>query len=65
MVWRRSYDVPPPPLAPGGPYDFSHDRRYAGVTVPATESLKSTLERVRPYWDGRDRAGAWRTANGC
>src|SRR5580704_17963587 len=50
--WRRSYDIPPPPLAPGGPYDFAHDRRYAGVAVPATETLKSTLERVRPYWEG-------------
>jgi 2,3-bisphosphoglycerate-dependent phosphoglycerate mutase len=50
-VWRRSYDIPPPPLAPGGPYDFSRDRRYAGVAVPDTETLKSTLERVRPYWD--------------
>jgi 2,3-bisphosphoglycerate-dependent phosphoglycerate mutase len=49
-VWRRSYDVPPPPLAPGGPYDLSGDRRYKGVTVPATESLKLTLERVLPYW---------------
>jgi 2,3-bisphosphoglycerate-dependent phosphoglycerate mutase len=52
MAWRRSYDIQPPPLAPGGPYDFAHDRRYAGVDVPATETLKSTLERVRPYWDG-------------
>ena len=34
-----------------GPYDLSHDRRYAGVETPATESLKSTLDRVRPYWD--------------
>jgi 2,3-bisphosphoglycerate-dependent phosphoglycerate mutase len=49
-VWRRSYDTPPPPLAAGGPYDLSRDRRYAGVTVPATESLKLTLERVLPYW---------------
>src|SRR5215475_778320 len=49
-VWRRSYDVPPPPLAPGGEYDFSSDRRYAGVKdLPWTESLKSTLERVLPY----------------
>ncbi len=52
MAWRRSYDIAPPSLAPGGPYDLSHDRRYAGVTVPATETLKSTLERVRPYWEG-------------
>jgi 2,3-bisphosphoglycerate-dependent phosphoglycerate mutase len=50
-VWRRSYDVPPPPLAPGGEFDFSRDRRYAGMTPPATESLKTTLERVRPYWE--------------
>ena len=51
-VWRRSYDVPPPPLAPGGAYDFTKDRRYAGVfPLPATESLKTTLERVLPYWD--------------
>ncbi len=49
-VWRRSYDVPPPPSQVGGPFDLSGDRRYAGVTVPATESLKTTLERVEPYW---------------
>jgi 2,3-bisphosphoglycerate-dependent phosphoglycerate mutase len=49
-IWRRSYDIPPPPLAPGGEFDFSCDRRYAGIEPPATESLKSTLERVRPYW---------------
>jgi 2,3-bisphosphoglycerate-dependent phosphoglycerate mutase len=52
MIWRRSYDIAPPPLAPGGRFDFSRDRRYAGVDVPATETLKSTLARVRPYWDG-------------
>jgi 2,3-bisphosphoglycerate-dependent phosphoglycerate mutase len=52
MAWRRSYDVPPPPLAPGGEFDLSHDRRYAGIKVPPTETLKSTLERVRPCWDG-------------
>jgi 2,3-bisphosphoglycerate-dependent phosphoglycerate mutase len=49
-IWRRSYDVPPPPLEPGGEHDFSRDRRYAGITPPATESLKTTLERVMPYW---------------
>ena len=52
-IWRRSYDTPPPPLAPGGPYDLSNDRRYAGIAVPATESLKTTLQRVQPYWEGR------------
>jgi 2,3-bisphosphoglycerate-dependent phosphoglycerate mutase len=49
-VWRRSYDVPPPPLAPGGPHDFSKDRRYAGLAIPDTESLATTLDRVMPYW---------------
>ena len=49
-VWRRSYDVPPPPLAPGGEFDFAKDRRYAGAVLPDTESLKTTLERVEPYW---------------
>ena len=50
-VWRRSYDVPPPPLAPGGEFDFAKDRRYAGAALPDTESLKTTLERVQPYWE--------------
>ncbi|MES1201520.1 MAG: 2,3-diphosphoglycerate-dependent phosphoglycerate mutase, partial [Pseudomonadota bacterium] len=50
-IWRRSYDVPPPQLEPGGQYDFSKDRRYAGVTLPLTESLKTTLERTLPYWN--------------
>ncbi|HEX5379244.1 MAG TPA: 2,3-diphosphoglycerate-dependent phosphoglycerate mutase [Phenylobacterium sp.] len=49
-IWRRSYDIPPPPLAPGGEFDFTKDRRYAGATLPDTESLKTTLERVEPYW---------------
>jgi 2,3-bisphosphoglycerate-dependent phosphoglycerate mutase len=51
-IWRRSYDTPPPPLEPGGQYDFAADRRYAGITPPASESLKTTLERVLPYWTG-------------
>ena len=50
-VWRRSYDVPPPPLAPGGEYDFAADSRSAGQALPDTESLKTTLDRVEPYWD--------------
>jgi 2,3-bisphosphoglycerate-dependent phosphoglycerate mutase len=50
-IWRRSYDTPPPPLEAGGEFDLSKDRRYAGVQVPATESLKLTLERVLPYWN--------------
>jgi 2,3-bisphosphoglycerate-dependent phosphoglycerate mutase len=51
QVWRRSYDIPPPPLAAGSEYDFSKDRRYAGAKLPDTESLKTTLERVQPYWE--------------
>jgi 2,3-bisphosphoglycerate-dependent phosphoglycerate mutase len=50
-IWRRSFDVPPPPLDPGSEYDVARDRRYAGVDVPDTESLKDTIERVLPYWD--------------
>jgi 2,3-bisphosphoglycerate-dependent phosphoglycerate mutase len=52
-VWRRSYDVPPPPLAPGGEFDFASDRRYAGAVLPTTESLATTLERVQPYWQAQ------------
>ena len=50
-IWRRSYDIPPPPLAPGGEWDFAGDARYAGQVIPDTESLKTTLDRVLPYWD--------------
>ena len=53
QVWRRSFDVPPPPLTPGGPYDLSGDRRYAGIAVPDAESLKDTIARVLPYWEAR------------
>ena len=47
-IWRRSYDIPPPPLAPGGAYDFRADRRYRGIDIPDTESLKTTLARTLP-----------------
>jgi 2,3-bisphosphoglycerate-dependent phosphoglycerate mutase len=50
-VWRRSYDTPPPPLPADSPFDFSKDRRYAGAKLPDTESLKTTLDRVQPYWE--------------
>ena len=50
-IWRRSFDVPPPELEAGGPYDRASDPRYAGIAVPATESLKLTIERVLPYWE--------------
>lgn len=51
-IWRRSYDVPPPPLEAGSAYDFKGDRRYAGADLPDTESLKTTLDRVMPFWTG-------------
>jgi 2,3-bisphosphoglycerate-dependent phosphoglycerate mutase len=50
-VWRRSYDIPPPPLEPGSEWDFAGDPRYAGKAIPDTESLKTTLDRVLPYWN--------------
>ncbi len=49
-VWRRSFDVPPPDMEPGTEFDLSRDPRYRGITVPRTESLKTTLARVLPYW---------------
>ena len=55
-LWRRSYDIPPPPLAADDPRHPRFDPRYAGLAppeLPATESLKDTLARVLPYWDGR------------
>jgi len=52
-VWRRSFDIPPPALEPGGEFDLTNDLRYAGVTIPATESLKDTIARVLPYWEER------------
>jgi len=51
-VWRRSYDTPPPPLEEDDERHPRFERRYAGIAdLPATESLKTTLERVVPYWD--------------
>ncbi len=50
-IWRRSFDVPPPPLDSSSPYNVATDRRYAGIDIPATESLKDTIDRVLPYWD--------------
>jgi 2,3-bisphosphoglycerate-dependent phosphoglycerate mutase len=52
-LWRRSYDVPPPPLDRDDPRHPRFDPRYADmdpILLPATESLKNTLERVIPFW---------------
>src|SRR5664279_316800 len=54
LVWRRSYDIPPPPLSLDDERHPRFDRRYADVEardLPATESLKDTLIRVLPYWE--------------
>ena len=50
-IWRRSFDIPPPPLPAGSAFDVSADRRYAGIAVPDTESLKDTIARALPYYD--------------
>ena len=50
-IWRRSFDIPPPPLEADSPYGVAGDRRYAGVTVPDSESLKDTIARVLPYYE--------------
>ncbi len=52
-IWRRSYAVPPPPVEPDDPRHPRNDARYADLEaddLPATESLKDTLDRVQPYW---------------
>ncbi len=52
-VWRRSFDIPPPAMADGDAQDPARDRRYGHIdpaALPKTESLKTTLDRVLPYW---------------
>jgi 2,3-bisphosphoglycerate-dependent phosphoglycerate mutase len=51
MLWRRSYDVPPPEIEPGSEFSQDADPRYAGEPTPATECLKDVLERALPYWE--------------
>jgi 2,3-bisphosphoglycerate-dependent phosphoglycerate mutase len=52
-IWRRSFDIPPPVQDAGSQYDLAADRRYAGIDIPNTESLKDTIARVLPYWESR------------
>ena len=55
-IWRRSYDVPPPALALDDERHPRFERRYAAINadeLPAAESLKTTLDRVLPYWNNR------------
>ena len=54
LIWRRSYDTPPPPLAADDVRSERGDRRYAKLSpdqVPLTECLKDTVERVLPFWN--------------
>ncbi len=53
LIWRRSYDVPPPPMENDDPRHPRFDHRYRDMKpseIPATESLKETVERIVPYW---------------
>jgi len=53
-IWRRSYDIPPPPIEEGDPRDKGNLRQYASLSkeqLPLSESLKNTVERVIPYWE--------------
>jgi 2,3-bisphosphoglycerate-dependent phosphoglycerate mutase len=53
-VWRRSYDIPPPDIAPDNEFDPNDDERYAQVPrdeLPRAECLKDVVERMLPYWD--------------
>jgi 2,3-bisphosphoglycerate-dependent phosphoglycerate mutase len=54
MLWRRSYDTPPPPLSADNPYDVSADPRYRDLdpaAIPRTECLKDVVARTVPYWE--------------
>ena len=53
LTWRRSFDVPPPPLADDSEFSQAHDPRYAGLgaDLPRTESLKLVIDRMLPYWE--------------
>ena len=54
MTWRRSFDVPPPPLADDAEWSQAGDERYAGIPdaeLPRTESLKLVIDRMLPYWE--------------
>ncbi|MBN9754559.1 phosphoglyceromutase [Pseudonocardia sp. Ae707_Ps2] len=50
MLWRRSYDTPPPPIEQGSEFSQDADPRYAGVDAPLTECLADVVDRFLPYW---------------
>ena len=51
MLWRRSYDTPPPEIEPGSEFSQDSDPRYAGIDAPLTECLKDVVARLLPYWE--------------
>jgi 2,3-bisphosphoglycerate-dependent phosphoglycerate mutase len=51
MLWRRSYDTPPPPIELGSEFSQDTDPRYADIDVPRTECLKDIVARMLPYWE--------------
>ncbi|WP_433290028.1 phosphoglyceromutase [Pseudonocardia sp. CA-142604] len=51
MEWRRSYDVPPPPIELGSEFSQDGDPRYHDIEVPRTECLADVVERFLPYWE--------------
>lgn len=54
LIWRRSYDIPPPELDPGDERYLGNDPRYAGIeNFPMAECLKDTVDRVVPYWESQ------------
>ena len=52
MLWRRSFDTPPPPIDEDNEYAQTGDPRYDGIEVPRTECLKDVIGRLMPYWEG-------------
>ncbi|BDU10367.1 2,3-bisphosphoglycerate-dependent phosphoglycerate mutase [Aurantimicrobium sp. INA4] len=53
QTWRRSFDVPPPPISDDNEYSQVNDPRYVGIDgeIPATECLKDVIDRMLPYWE--------------
>lgn len=54
MQWRRSYDIPPPPIDPNDQWAQTNDSRYAGLppeALPETECLADVVDRLMPYWE--------------
>jgi 2,3-bisphosphoglycerate-dependent phosphoglycerate mutase len=51
QIWRRSFDIAPPPMPDDSPYNVAGDRRYAGLAIPRSESLKDTIARALPCYE--------------